>query len=65
MHQAQNGYLAQPFVIEDLAQGISWVLEDTERHSKLSNRAREKVEQEFTLDIQAQRYSSIYQEQLS
>jgi glycosyltransferase involved in cell wall biosynthesis len=60
-HQ-QNGYLAQPFKIEDLAQGITWVLENQERYQKLSHRAREKVEQEFTTEIQANRYLSLYKE---
>jgi glycosyltransferase involved in cell wall biosynthesis len=60
-HQ-QNGYLAQPFGIEDLAQGIAWVLEDRERHQKLCDRAREKVEQEFTQDLQARRYLSLFKE---
>jgi len=58
-HQ-NNGYLAQPYKIEDLAQGIAWVLENKERHQKLSHRAREKVEQEFTLKIQASRYLSLF-----
>ena len=60
-HQ-QNGYLAQPYQIEDLARGIVWVLENKERHQKLCDRAREKAEQEFTLEIQARRYKSLYQE---
>ncbi len=60
-HQ-QNGYLAQPYKIEDLARGIAWVLENEERHRKLSHRAREKVEQEFTLEIQARRYLSLFTE---
>lgn len=58
-HQ-KNGYLAQPYEIDDLAQGIAWVLENKERHQKLSHRAREKVEQEFTLKIQASRYLSLF-----
>ncbi|MDF5711735.1 MAG: glycosyltransferase family 4 protein [Nostoc sp. S4] len=58
-HQ-RNGYLAQPFEIEDLAQGIAWVLEDKQRRQKLCDRAREKVEQEFTLELQAHRYASVY-----
>ncbi|BAY75406.1 group 1 glycosyl transferase [Nostoc linckia NIES-25] len=62
-HQ-KNGYLAEPYKIEDLAQGIVWVLEDEERHQKLSHRAREKVEQEFTLEIQARRYLSIFKSRL-
>lgn len=63
-HQ-QNGYLAQPFEIEDLAQGIAWVLENQERHHKLSDRAREKAEQEFTQELQARRYLSLYTDILS
>lgn len=60
-HQ-QNGYLAQPYKIEDLARGIAWVLENEARHQKLSYRAREKAEQEFTLEIQARRYLSLFTE---
>jgi len=60
-HQ-HNGYLAQPYQIEDLAQGIAWILENKQRHQKLSHRAREKVEQEFTLAIQARRYVSLFTE---
>jgi len=58
-HQ-QNGYLAQAFEIKDLAQGISWVLEDKERYQHLCDRARQKVEQEFTLEIQAQNYINLF-----
>jgi glycosyltransferase involved in cell wall biosynthesis len=60
-HQ-QNGYLVQPFAVEDLTQGIAWVLEDGERHCKLSKYAREKVEQEFTLERQANCYLSVFEE---
>ncbi len=62
-HQ-QNGYLAQPFDVEDLAKGIAWVLEDKERHQKMRAYAREKTEKEFPLFLQAQRYMSLYQELL-
>ncbi|MDB9430537.1 glycosyltransferase family 4 protein [Microcystis aeruginosa CS-555/01A07] len=60
-HQ-QNGYLAQPFEVEDLAKGIAWVLEDRERYGKLCDRAREKVVQEFSLEVQAKYYLSVYQD---
>ncbi|QDL06525.1 glycosyl transferase [Brasilonema octagenarum UFV-E1] len=63
-HQ-KNGYLAQPYKIEDLSYGITWVLENTERYQKLCHHAREKAEQEFTMQIQAQRYLSMYTELLS
>ncbi|MCU0534000.1 MAG: glycosyltransferase family 4 protein [Hydrococcus sp. Prado102] len=60
-HQ-QNGYLAAPYEIEDFANGIAWILETKQRHQKLCDRAREKVEQEYTLDRQGQRYLSLYDE---
>ncbi len=60
-----NGYLAQPYQVEDLAQGIAWVIENRERHQKLCDRARKKAEQEFSLERQARRYCSIYRELLS
>lgn len=60
-HQ-QNGYLARPFEVEDLARGIAWVLEDKEQHCKLGVRARQKVEQEFALQLQANRYLDLFQE---
>ncbi|MFM6410002.1 MAG: glycosyltransferase family 4 protein [Microcystis sp.] len=60
-HQ-ENGYLAHSFEVEDLALGINWVLEDTERYNQLCIRARQKVEQEFTLEIQASKYLKLYNE---
>lgn len=60
-HQ-KSGYLAQPYQIEDLAQGISWILENEERHQKLSYCARKKTEQEFTLEIQSRRYLSLFKD---
>jgi glycosyltransferase involved in cell wall biosynthesis len=61
----QNGYLAQPLAIDDLARGISWTIEDPLRRQQLSQRARTKAEQEFALKIQAQRYQALYQEILA
>jgi glycosyltransferase involved in cell wall biosynthesis len=60
-HQG-NGYLASPYQVDDLAQGISWVLEDKERHDRLSYCAREKVLRQFTLNHQASLYSSLFSE---
>lgn len=56
----QNGYLAQPYRYEDLAQGITWVLDDSNRHYRLSRCAREKAEREFTLDLYAERYRDLF-----
>lgn len=55
-----NGYLAQPFKVEDLAQGIAWILDNKERYEKLSYYAREKAEQNFTQQIQARRYLAVF-----
>lgn len=57
-----NGYLAKPYEVEDLKQGIIWVLENPEKYQKLSYYSRQKVEQEFTIEIQAQRYFNLYTE---
>ncbi len=60
-HQ-QNGYLAEPFEIEDLARGITWVIEDSQRYIRLCDRAREKAEREFNIELQASRYKTLFQE---
>jgi glycosyltransferase involved in cell wall biosynthesis len=60
-HQ-HNGYLATPFKPADLAQGITWVLENDERRKGLSLQARQKVEQEFAVGKVAERHIALYQE---
>ncbi|MBD1822383.1 glycosyltransferase family 4 protein [Cyanobacteria bacterium FACHB-DQ100] len=60
-HQ-KTGYLAQPYWIDDLALGIAWTLENRDRHRRLSDRAREKVEHEFTQAQQAYRYQSLFED---
>jgi glycosyltransferase involved in cell wall biosynthesis len=57
-----NGYLAKPYQVEDLAAGIAWILDNSERRKKLSDCAREKVMQEFTQEIQANRYLQLFEE---
>jgi glycosyltransferase involved in cell wall biosynthesis len=63
-HQ-QNGYLAKPGDTKDLAQGMCWVLEQQSRSPNLAQRAREKVIQEFTLEIQSRRYLNLFADILS
>ncbi|MBE9028801.1 glycosyltransferase family 4 protein [filamentous cyanobacterium LEGE 11480] len=62
-HQ-RNGYLARPYEIDDLAQGIAWVLQSPDRKQQLRVRSRAKVEQEFTQAIQAQRYQTLFEQLL-
>lgn len=59
-HQ-QTGYLAEPFVPADLARGIDWVLTDAERYQRLTVAARQFAEREFSLEVQACRYHSLYE----
>jgi glycosyltransferase involved in cell wall biosynthesis len=63
-HQC-NGYLAQPDQVEDFAQGLAWVLEDSERYKKLSFAARNKAEQEFSIELQVKRYRTLYEKIIS
>ncbi len=60
-HQ-QNGYLAQPFEASDLAQGIVWTIENDQRHENLRIHARDEAIQKFSLELQAKRHISLYQE---
>ncbi|MFA4837717.1 MAG: glycosyltransferase, partial [Dehalococcoidia bacterium] len=55
-----NGYLARPYDASDIADGIAWVLSDADRIRVLSNRARQKIEQEFNLESVAKRYRNLY-----
>lgn len=57
-----NGYLAIAFEPEDLAAGISYVLDDEQRHQALSRRARKKVEEKFELTQIASRHKALYEE---
>jgi glycosyltransferase involved in cell wall biosynthesis len=63
-HQA-TGYLARSFDVDDLANGIRWVLDDQDRWRSLSRRARNKVEREFTSERQARAYLALYEQILS
>lgn len=55
-----NGYLANQFDTEDLANGIAWILEDKERMVKLREQSRQKAVENFSQEIQANRYLSLY-----
>jgi glycosyltransferase involved in cell wall biosynthesis len=57
-----NGYLAQPFEASDLARGIRWTLAGQDRRQQLGMNARELVEREFSLTLQAERYLSLYRD---
>ncbi|OJV42949.1 MAG: hypothetical protein BGO29_07230 [Bacteroidales bacterium 36-12] len=57
-HQ-QNGYLAEPFSPESMAEGINWCLKNN-KSGVLSNNARQKVLENFTEEIVGKRYLEVY-----
>jgi glycosyltransferase involved in cell wall biosynthesis len=60
----KNGYLAQPFDVKDLANGIKWVIKNN-INNKLSKNARKKCEKEFDIKIISAKYIKLYKKILS
>lgn len=54
----KNGYLAQPFDADDLAQGIDWIFNAS--YDELSKSARNKVLSEFDSKIVVMKYINLY-----
>jgi glycosyltransferase involved in cell wall biosynthesis len=63
-HQV-NGYLAQPFSIEDLTAGLSFVLSDEDRWRRLSGKACDKIASQFSANQIAKQYLTLYGQLLS
>lgn len=63
-HQ-QTGYLAKPYEVEDLAEGMLWVVTDRERKRRLSSFSRQKIEEGFSEKCCAERHISLYEELLT
>jgi glycosyltransferase involved in cell wall biosynthesis len=59
-HQ-QNGYLAKPFDIDDLAKGIEVIL-NSKNYTELCQSARNKVLREFDSHIVADKYIGLYKQ---
>jgi len=57
----ETGYLAEPCSVEDLAEGIRWVLADTARQQGMSRLARERAVTLFANDAVAPRYAALYE----
>ena len=55
-----NGYLAEPFDVGDLANGIEWILKDRVRWQELSWNARQKAEHDFGNRPVATQYADLY-----
>ncbi|HHJ35909.1 MAG TPA: glycosyltransferase [Gammaproteobacteria bacterium] len=58
----RNGFMAPAFDTDLLAEGIAWILADTERWKDLSASARKTIEQSFTLKHFATRYLDLYRD---
>lgn len=59
-----NGYLAKPYDIADLKDGIEWALH-VKNYDELCQNAREKVLREFDSVVVAKKYISLYKEILN
>ena len=61
-----NGYLAEPFDVDDLARGMVWVTRrDSEKQRELASQARLKAQQSFSLAVVAAKYLTLYDELLA
>lgn len=56
----KNGYLAQPYNIEDLSYGILFTILDEERRIKMQKVAREKVKENFNILDISKKYMNLY-----
>jgi glycosyltransferase involved in cell wall biosynthesis len=60
----ENGWLATPGEVSELADGVDWILQDDRRAQRLGMEARQKALREYDQDLQAGRYAALYQELL-
>jgi glycosyltransferase involved in cell wall biosynthesis len=56
-----NGYLAEPFSTADFSNGIKWVLEKQGKTDILSRKAREKIINNFDINLVVKKYFELYQ----
>jgi glycosyltransferase involved in cell wall biosynthesis len=56
----KTGYLAEPFNINDLAEGIKWVVK-TDRQENLSRQARVRASKFFSNEVVANEYKKLYE----
>ena len=59
-----SGYLAEPFSSRDLANGITWILSDTQRYERVSSEARQRAIRLWREDVVVNQYHGLYQEVL-
>lgn len=60
-----NGYLAEPFSAEDLAEGIEWVLgQPVDAHAEMCASARARAQERFDSRVIAREYMALYEDAL-
>jgi glycosyltransferase involved in cell wall biosynthesis len=59
-----TGYLANPFDVEDLANGVKWVFSNNERLSFLRANSRERAVNLFAYSVVAPQYRNVYNQVL-
>lgn len=64
VEQRVSGYLATPFLSEDLASGIEWIAGDSCRAAKLGENAVCCVKKKFSSSVIAPQYIDLYREML-
>ncbi len=58
----ETGYTARFGDADDLAEGLATLLGDQELLDRLGRRCREVAEEEFPIELQVERYVSLYEE---
>ena len=58
----ETGYQARFGSVDGIAEGLTTLLGDGDLLAKLSQRCREVAETEFSVDVQVERYASLYEE---
>lgn len=61
----ETGFLARALAVDDLADGIAWVLADEQRRLALSRAAREAAISKYSEAVVAKSYSELYEQVLS
>lgn len=60
VHPGKTGLLAKPQDSKDLAKQIQWMINHPDERRQMGMNARQFVEQEYTLEIQAEKYIDLY-----
>jgi len=56
----ETGYLAPPFETHALAEGIAWLIDDSERARRISAEARRRAVHRYAAEVIAARYATLY-----